>query len=291
MPHYIVFSLLAAFAFACANLINKFASKHTISNHWVLLFYYYLTALPFVLLIPLFFKVSFPTSGWLYVFLYALAFFAGNIFFTTAIYKLDASTFAPFMQLQSAFIVLFAFLFLGERFSAINYLFISLMLIGSVLATLDEKMNIRDYFKIGILLIIMQQVLHALSNLSAGFALKHMDSFTFIFWGDLIAIILIVLLIPFLGVAKLKVSFSQIKPLFLSGLFSTIGAISLFTAFMSNLTISSSLALLTAPIVLTATVIASIFKPDLLEHHTAKVYLVRAAGVALILFSAIQLAR
>jgi len=40
----------------------------------------------------------------------------GNLFFVNAIYKMDASTFAPFFQLQSAFIAIIAFVFLGERF-------------------------------------------------------------------------------------------------------------------------------------------------------------------------------
>jgi drug/metabolite transporter (DMT)-like permease len=187
-----------------------------------------------------------PSSGWIYLVLYALVFFIGNIFFTTAIYKLDASTFSPFMQLQSAFIAIFAYIFLGERFSSISYLFIFLMIIGAILVSFDEKMSLKSFFKIAILLIVFQQIFHALSNLFAGFALKDMNSFTFIFWGDLMAICLIVFVIPFIGFSKLKISFSQVKPLLLSGFFSTVGATSLFTAFMTNLTVSSVLSLLTS---------------------------------------------
>src|SRR3989344_5590626 len=101
---FILFSFIAAFGFALSSLSSKIASKHNIKNNWVLLFYYYLTVIPFLIFLPLLFKVTIPTSGWLFIFLYAVAFFVGNIFFTVAIYKLDASTFAPFFQLQSAFI-------------------------------------------------------------------------------------------------------------------------------------------------------------------------------------------
>jgi len=164
------------------------------------------------------------------------------------------------------------------------------MIIGAVLVSFDEKMSLKSFFKLGILLIILQQVFHALSNLFAGFALKDMSSFTFIFWGDLIATCLIVFIIPFIGLSKLKVPFSQVKPLMLSGFLSTVGAASIFTAFMTNLTISSVLSLLTSPIVFIVTIIASIFRPNLLEHHPLKVYLIRGLGIALILFSAIFLA-
>jgi len=154
---------------------------------------------------------------------------------------------------------------------------------------LDEKMNLKTYFKLGILLIISQQLFHAFSNLFAGFALKSINSFTLIFWGDLTTVALALLIIPFIGVSKLKVSASQIKPLLLAGFFSIVGATALFTAFQTNVTISSVLSLLTSPIVLSLTILASIFRPNLLEHHTKKVYAIRAFGVLLILLGAIKL--
>lgn len=286
---YILFSFLAAFGFALANLSNKFASKHKISNNWVLLFYYYLTIIPFLFLLPLIFNVTIPTSGWSYIFLYAVAFFIGNIFFTIAIYKLDVSTFAPFFQLQTAFIAILAFIFLKERFPLENYLPIAIMVLGSILVSMDEGISFKSYLKLATLLIIFQQLFHGFSNLFAGFALKSMNSFTFIFWGDLIASLLVLSIIPFVGIKKLKVSFSQVKPLFLGSLFSTIAATSLFTAFQTNVTISSALALLTSPIVLLLTILTSTFRPDLLEHHTRKVYIIRAIGVVAILLSALKL--
>lgn len=289
MASYVVFSLIAAFSFAFSSLINKFTSKHKISNSWVLLFYYYICYLPSILFIPFIFKISIPTSGWQYIFLYALTFFLGNIFFTKAIYKLDASSIAPFFQLQSAFIALFAYLFLSERFPIQNYFFIGLMLVGAMFITYNEKMKFKSFLQIGVVLIIIQQLLHALSNLFGGFALKQMSSFTVIFWGDLIAASFALLLIPFLGISKLKVKLSQIKPLFLSGIFSTIGATSLFTAFATNLTISSALSLLTSPIVFVFSLVISFVKPDLLEHNSKKVYLIRLFGILLILIGAYKL--
>lgn len=286
---YILFSFIAAFGFALSSLSSKFASKHKFSNNWVLLFYYYLTIIPFLLLLPFIFNITIPTSGWGFIFLYALAFFIGNIFFTIAIYKLDASTFAPFFQLQTAFIAILAFLFLKERFPLENYLPIAIMVLGSILVSMDEKVSFKSFLKLATLLIIFQQLFHAFSNLFAGFALKSMNSFTFIFWGDLTASLLVLSIIPFVGIKKLKVSLSQVKPLFIGSLFSTIAATSLFTAFQTNVTISSALALLTSPIVLLLTILASTLRPDLLEHHTRKVYVIRTVGVALILLAALKL--
>lgn len=290
MQPYIFFSILAAFSFSLPNLINKFTSKHRISDPWILLFYSQFAFLPFLALMFIIFPVSIPSSGWIFILFYAVAFYLGNIFYMKAIYKLDASTFAPFFQFQSAFIAILAYIFLSERFPTENYLLIFIILAGSVLVSLDERMTVKSYLQIGTLFILSQQLFHAFSNLSAGFALKSMNQFTFIFWGDLIAALLTFLTVPLIkGLPSLKISFHQTKPLFAASFFTFIGVIFLFTAFKTNLTISSALSLLTAPIVLILTIIASIFRPELLEHHTAKVYLVRGAGIILILLSAIRL--
>lgn len=290
MQPYIIFSLLAALSFALANLILKFSSKHQLNNPWVLQFYSALTLIPFLLIIPVIFPVVFPQVGWQYIFLYALVFFIGNIFFIKAIYHLDASSFAPLFQLQSALIAVLAYFFLGERFPAQNYYLIFIMLIGSALVTLDERLQWKSFFQLAVGFILLQQFFHALSNLFAGFGLKNMNSFTFIFWGDLTAIFLTISVIPLIiGSKNLKTSFVKLKPLFYAGFFSTVGATSLFTAFQSNLTISSALSLLTAPIVLVLSVILAFWKPNLLEHHSLKVYTWRAIGVILTLLATIKI--
>lgn len=288
MPVYILLSFLAAFGFALAGIFNKFTSRYAIKERWPLLFYYYLTFVPFVFLIPLIEKISIPFGGWRDLFFYSLFFFLGNICFFTAIFTTDASVFAPFFQLQAAFIALLAFLFLGERFPVANYFWLALILLGAALVSLDERMNPKVFFQRSILLIILMQFFHALANLYAGFALRAMDFWNFTFWSSMTSTALVLTGVPLLAKFRLKVSFSQVKPLFLVNFFSFIGATCLFAAFETNLTISSAISLLTAPIVLAISIFLSKFRPELLEHHAARVYLVRAVGVVLILFGTLR---
>jgi transporter family protein len=289
MPNYILFSLLAAFSFALSSIANKFASKHAIKDKWTILFYYYLTFLPFIFIIPFITKIQIPTNSWKFLFSFSLLFFLGNYCFFTAIFKTDASVFAPFFQLQSAFVAILAFLFLGERFPLGNYIWIGLVLLGGVLVSLDERMNIGTFMQKNILLIILMQVFHSMSNLAAGFALENINPLNLIFWTTLISNVLVLIIIPAVAGFNLKASFNQLKPMFSANFFAFIGATSLFTAFQTNLTISSALSLLTAPIVLALTIAASRFKPDLLEHHTRKVYFIRTIGVLIIMLSAFKL--
>ena len=133
------------------------------------------------------------------------------------------------------------------------------------------------------------QFFHAVSNLYAGFALKAMNFWNLTFWSTIVSTILILTIVPLLAKFKLKVSFNQIKPLFLVNFFSFIGATSLFAAFQTNLTISSAISLLTAPIVLLISMILSKFRPEFLEHHTNKVYLIRTVAIILILLGALKI--
>lgn len=290
MASYIVLALFAAVAYSLANLFSKFSSKHTISDQSVFLFYYYLTLLPFLFLVPVFFDVHFPLpSAWPWIWLYGLIFFIGNILSTLALYRFDSSTFAAFTQLRPAFLALLAFWFLGEQFPSAHYLLMGLMFVGAILTTLDERMNLKNLFGAGLLLLIILQFFHALSQLFAGFALQSMNSFSIVFWGNLASFVFALALIPWLR-QRLKIRFSQAKPMLISGFFTVASLVLLFTAFQSNLTLSSAISKLSVPvIVLVLTFLASAFKPNLLEHHPPRVYLMRAIGIILILFGALQL--
>jgi len=289
MQAYIVLSLFAAVGFTLSNLITKFTSKHAIENSWVLLLYSYLSVLPFIIFLPLFKPISFPSGPvWVFIVLFAVIHVVGKAFFAKAVYRLDASTFAPFFQLQSAFIAVLAYLFLAEQFPPIQYLFITLILLGAILVSLDERMHIKTFLSLATALILTQQFLHAVANMFAGFAVKGIDSFSFTFWAALTTCVVVLPMIPALG-SKAKITGRQLKPLLLSSFCSTAAIIALFTAYQTNVTVSSALALLTAPIVLVLTFIASAFWPELLEHHKPQIYLIRAIGVAIILFGAYQL--
>ncbi len=290
MQSYIYLSLFAATAFALANLATKFSSKHAIADQPVLLFYYYLTLVPFLLIIPIFFEVNVPpSSAWPAVWLYGLIFFIGNIFSVLAIYRFDSSTFAAFTQLRPAFVGLLAFWFLGEQFPLADYWLLGLMLIGAVLTALDERMQIKNLLRSAVLLLIGLQLIHALAQLFAGLALQSMNSFTILFWGNLVSCIFALLLIPWLG-QRLRIRFVQVRPMLISGFFTVASLALLFTAFQSNLTLSSAISKLTMPvIVLTLTFLASLLKPELLEHHPPRVYLVRAFGISLIMAGALKI--
>jgi hypothetical protein len=88
---------------------------------------------------------------------------------------------------------------------------------------------------------------------------------------------------------KMNYAFPQVWPMFLSSYIVGIGVISLFSAYAQNLTVSSVIGLLSSPIVFLISILASRFSPQLLEHHSAKVYFIRAIGLIIILIGAVKI--
>lgn len=286
---YILLSFLAATFFALSLVFNKFVSKHKIEDKNSLMIYFMVASFVFSLVLFPFTSHTFPNFSVLSnIFIATSTFLVGYYLFFIGINDTDASVVAPLFQLQAVIVAVLAYLFLDERFSSTNYFWIGLIVLGVVLVSLDEKANIKSFFKKGVIFILLMQLLHGISNLFVGFSLQNVNFIDMLFWEY---VIIGIYAIPFYILTKPKINYPT-KSIFHFGIatyLSSIGALFLFKAFEQNLTISSTISLMSSPIVFIISVIASKFKPELLEHHTLKIYLIRAIGVVIILFSVIRL--
>ncbi len=286
---YIFFSLLAAFFFALGTLINKFASKHSIKDWKKLWVYFMISYSPIPIFVtPFFAQITWPQEAILEIILNSLFFLIGGALFFISLLEIDASVAAPLYQIQGAAIGILAFLFLGERFPTSSYVWLTIILIGSVLVSLNEKMRLNSFFTRGVLIMISANLFFAFSNLFVGLGLKTQTSWNLLFWAPIVNLIGVGIFITMLK-PKLSISFNAIKPMIIAGIVQFFGVISLLAAFQQNITISAVLSLLSAPIVFLVAVIFSKLSPKLLEHHSAKVYAIRAIGLVIILFAAIKL--
>ena len=131
-------------------------------------------------------------------------------------------------------------------------------------------------------------ILFSVSNLGAGIAVRNTTYWNVVFWTGVLNYVFIALFIA-LKRPPLSFPFKKLSPLLMSGVFQFTGSISALFAFQQNLTISSVLVMLASPIVFIVTVFSSRFFPQLLEHHTPKVYAIRGAGLLIILIAAVSL--
>jgi drug/metabolite transporter (DMT)-like permease len=280
---------VSAICFSFSQILNKLMSKHSIDNKNSMMGYFMLATATFAIFLLPFIPLTIPPLPVLGTLAAAVALFLiGYYLFFSGIFHADASSFAPLFQMQAGLVGLLAFLFLGERFPLQNYAWMVLIILGAILVSFNEKMTVKSFLNKGILLILLMQVFHATSNLLIGFVLKSMSPIQLLFWED-ISVGIVFLCFYLLKKPKMNYAPKQIAPMFLSTYIVGVGIIALFQAFSQNLTVSSVIGLLSAPIVFVITIIASHFSPTFLEHHPPKVYLVRGIGLLIILLAAYKI--
>jgi len=67
------------------------------------------------------------------------------------------------------------------------------------------------------------------------------------------------------------------------------GTLAANQAYASNVGISS--VILSLPFSMIITIVISVINPKILEHHTAKIYIIRSVSAVIMLISALQLSR
>lgn len=288
MNIYLLFALLAAFLFGLQYTLEKITSKYALKTRSALLFYFYIAFIPFALLLPLFTQIYFPSSGWNFIWLHSIVFVIGSFLFFTAIFETDVSVFAPIFQIQTVLLAILAFLFLKERFPLFKYVWVGLSILGAMLVAYDEKVKFKGFFQKTTLLVLASTLFYALSDICAGFALKEMNFWNFTFWATFTNVVLVLPIIPF-AKSELKISFKQFSPILLVDGLGFFGYTALLKAYETNLTLSNTIALLSAPIAFFIAVIASRASPEFLEQHPLRVYLIRFLGVVLTLIGASQI--
>ena len=283
---YIFLTLLAALFYSFGGISGKIATKHKISNLFSLLFWLNITALIFV---PFLWIKSGQIQN-----PFHLSFLIFILFFATAsalmwwvLYNMDVSIFQSLFSAQSIFVTILAFFMLGEKFSAIVYIAIALMILGGFFISYDEKSKLKAVFNKNILLMVLVILLFAFSDIFAKKVLNAgLDPWNFKAWS-LVGLAIIFIPSYFFAKKEIKISFNQVSPLLLNNFFNIVAHVAIYYAFLSNVTISQALAMFGSFFTLIITSIASKLYPKWLEHHSAKVYLIRSVGGIFLVISAI----
>lgn len=287
MPLYVVLALGAALCFSLNGIWAKLTSNHAITDRNTLIFYFFLLSAPLVLLFPLFTPIQNPMPAWWLLSIFAMAFFIGYYCTLTVLFRYDISILQPFFHFQSIFSVGLAWLWLGETFPPLTYIWIGLIVGGGILVSLDEKMNPRGLLSKNFGLFLLGILSFAVSDIFAKQTLAHLDIYNLKFWSAPLLLAMATIVVS--PRRHSLPSMAQLKPLGISVIFAFVATLLLFKAFASNITISQPLAMLGSLFTLLISIALSHFRPDLLEHHAAKIYALRTVGVAVMLAGAIIL--
>ncbi len=295
MQEVLILSLGAGLVFSLAALFDKFALENKMANGHAYFFLQLTTAMIFFpILSTLIFGFEIPSlPAAILIFLSTIAANIGFWLYFSLVRDYDLSSIGPLTQTKLLFTIPLAFFVLKEFYGYEAIILMGLILVGAIFTTYSKSFSLKALLLDNRLLFLalIMGVSWALSDLPVKMVAGEISSSSFITWRYLfsVPVLLVFGFFMFKGKTK-KTFFKDLKKTLPFSLTSTIfvftGTFLLFTSYALSYTITSALVLSQAIFVFIIAFVISKVKSRLIdERHSNKVYLVRLAGVLLIISS------
>lgn len=287
MPFY-VYAWIASFSAACIVITTKLTSKYSIRNPWLFTFLWTFIIMVFTVPSSLANHAGFP-NDWASVIIASIFAMLWNVLYIKGMYLLDVSTLSPLFNFRTLFAVLLGVFFLHENLTPYQVFLFIVIISAGIFASLDEKMNIKSFFKPAILIGLSAMLVLALANTWIKIALVHNDVWTLNLWMSIITQVLVLPTIPLFIKEIKKIRVTHILSVGGMGLFQTITNWSSNIAYGVNVGITSLI--MSVPLSMIAAFFLSLFLPELLEKHSLKVYAIRFTAAFIMIIAALQLSK
>lgn len=286
MPYY-AFAWVASALYGLEVIFGKLVSKYLIKNPWLFNFIWNLVILIGLAIVTLSQeKIAFPHS-WTNVMLGGLFYALGASFYILALYRLDVSVLSPLYNFRTAFAVILGALFLGELLSFTQFVLVTVVFVAGMFVSLDEKWNIKSFFNKSIAIALADMAALALMALFTNKAIHEVGFWPATFWTAAVAQIILLATVPWFWQAIKELKSKHLVSVSAMALTGVISTVAVNKAYQENIGITA--VIISVPISMLMAVLFSIFKPELLEKHSAKVYTVRFIAVAIMIWAAIKL--
>jgi len=287
MPFYI-YAWIASFSGAFLVIAAKLTTKYSIKNPWLFNFSWILITLLFTIPAALINHAGIP-NDWPPVIAAGVFFALFYIFYIFANYKLDVSVLSPLFNFKSVFTVLLSSIMINEKLSSYQLMIFAIILIAGMFANMDEKLKLNSFFKSAVGIVLLSMIFLSLNNIYINIALVKNDLWTVILWIAIVNFLVILPTIPLFYKDLGKVKVNQIAPVIAMGIFQLLYNFVANIAYGVNVGVTSII--ITLPISMMIIFLLSVVWPKLLEKHTLKVYAIRFASAAIMIWGALQLSR
>ena len=283
----IIFAWIASLSYGIYAITAKLIGKYQIKNSYQFSFFITLFSGVIMAITSYLYGGRLP-ENWSYIILAAIFLAIGNALYLRALKVLDVSVFSPLFNIRVAITVILSALILGESFTTSTLSLIVLIFVAGFFATMDEKFSIHTFFTKNIGLGVLFMLILSIQSILVNRAVDQTDYWTATLWMSLTAIIVsFIILFP-----KFKSDLKQTNPREYLGVavlasIGSIGDLAAYKAFSGNVSISS--VIISLPLSMVLAFALSIWKPDLLENHSYKVYFVRFIAAAIMIWAALQL--
>jgi drug/metabolite transporter (DMT)-like permease len=286
MESYILFAWLASFLFGVEGVLGKLTSKYAIKNPWLFNFVWNGIIMLFTIPIALVNHVGMPTA-WGNIIIAALFYALSGVFYTWAIYLLDVSVLSPLFNFRTVFSVLLGVWLLHQFLTTQQYVLIGVIFIAGLFVSFDEYFKLRSFFRIPILIAMIEMVIIAFFGVYTNKALAQNGFWETTLWIQVLGQVMLALTWTKFGTDLRKISKTQIGAVSLMSVAGTIGMVAVNKAYAGNVGIAATI--ISLPFSMVMAFLFAIFAPTLLEKHTMKTYAIRFIAAGVMLAAALRL--
>lgn len=282
-----IFAWMASFAYALYSVVAKLVSKYQLKNVWQFSFFSIFLGSVVTSIIAIANGATLATD-WGFILLTALFVALGGFLYIVSVNNLDVTVLTPLYNIKTVISVVLGYVFLNEVITSTNAWLIMLVVMAGFFAAMDEKFSLKSFFTKGVLIALVYMFVYSVQSILVNRSIHQTDYWTATLWvGILASVFAFVFLYP-----KFRDEVKKTKPrdylgVLVISLFGGLGDLAAFKAFERNVGVSS--VIISLPLSMVLAFGFSVFKPDLLEKHTLKVYAVRFGAAAVMIWGALQL--
>lgn len=283
----VIFAWIASLAYGTYSVAAKLVGKYKLKNSYQFSFFITLFVGIVMAIISYIYGGRF-TFHWTYILLSAIFLAIGNLIYIMALKVLDITVIAPLFNVRVAITVLLGFLILGETFSTKSLLMIVIIFIAGFFASMDEKFSLKSFFSKNIGIGLLFMLILSVRTIFINRAINQTDYWTATLWISLLSIpFSFIFLYPKFKDDLKKTHIKNYLGIGVLALIGGIGDLAAFKAFEKNVGIVS--VIISLPLSMIMAFALSLWKPELMEKHTFKVYVVRFTAAAIMIWGALQL--
>lgn len=237
--------------------------------------------------IALYYGAGIP-SNWGFLIIAGVFLALGSLLFLFSLKILDVSVLAPLYNIQTVSAVILGWLFLNEIITSTTFWLIAMVVTAGFFATMDEKFSLKSFFTKSTLVGLVYMLALSIQRMFINLTIGQNGYWTTMLWLSIIApVVGFIFMYP-----KFKSDLRKTPPKKYLGVFTLsflggLGDLAAYKAFEGNLGISS--VIISLPISMILAFLFSVFKPEILEKHTLKVYFVRFSAAAVMIWGALKL--
>lgn len=285
----VAFAWIASLTYGFYSLTAKLIGHYRLPNVYQFSFFSLLFNAVVISSIALYNGAAIP-QAWDFIIVAGITMALGSVLYLTALKNLDLSVIGPLFNIRTVITIILGMVFLGETFSPSQGWIAMIIIATGFFATMDEKFSLKSFFSPSVAIGLLFMLVLSVQTIFINRAVDQSEYWSAVMWMSLIAAATsLIVLFPKFKESLKTTPLKSYLPVALLAILGGVGDLAAYKAFSENVGISSII--ISLPLSMIMAFALSFWKPNLLEKHPLKVYLVRFTAAAIMIWGSLQLSK